>query len=187
MTRRASPARRRIVWLGAALLAVNGVAFAAFTWPRLNAVRRAEARALEVSTRKQTLEKVWQRLSARAELLAQDRRDIERLTRDHLKPRATDLFPAQREIESLARASGLRSVKSAYAMEEIKGTGLVRCRVTLPLDGTYRSLTDFLSRVERSERFIVVDQMALSQDQAGARMNLRLSAIFTDEVPLATR
>ena len=80
----------------------------------------------------------------------------------------------------LAKAAGLRPKRSTYAIESIKGTGLVRCKVTLPLDGSYVSLTGFLSRIGSTPRFIVVDEMALAQDEQGARMNLTLSAIFKD-------
>jgi hypothetical protein len=166
---------------------INGVVFAAFTWPRLNRVRRAEDRAQQVSARRGTLETVWARVVARKELVAQNRRDIESLTGDHLKSRGADLFPTQREIERLAKAAGLSPKKSTYSMEEIKGTGLVRCDVTLPLDGSYQNLTAFLSLIETTPRFIVVDQMALTRDEEGARMNLRLSAIFKEEGSRASR
>jgi Tfp pilus assembly protein PilO len=165
---------------GALLLVLNLVVFAAFSWPRLNRVRRAEGRAQEVSTQRAALEKVWSQVVSRREVLARNRKDIEILNRDHLKPRTEDLFAAQREIEILAKAAGLRPKRSTYAIESIKGTGLVRCKVTLPLDGSYVSLTGFLSRIGSTPRFIVVDEMALAQDEQGARMNLTLSAIFKD-------
>ncbi len=180
MTRRRSKARLRMATLGALLLVINGVVFAAFTWPRLNRVRRAESRAQEVSARRAALQSVWSQVAIRKELVTQNRKDIESLSRDYLKPRAEDLFAAQREIEKLARDAGLRPKKSTYALEKIKGTDLVRCQVTLPLDGSYTSLTRFLSRVESARRFIVVDQMALAQEERGARMSLKLSAIFKD-------
>jgi Tfp pilus assembly protein PilO len=178
---RQSKARLRIAVLGALLLLGNAVAFAAFTWPRLNRVRRAEDRAQQVSARRAALEALWERVASRKERLVQNRLDIESLTRDHLRSRGADLFLAQREIESLARAAGLNPKKSTYSMEAIKGTSLVRCEVTLPLDGSYRNLTGFLARIETSSRFIVVDQMALARGEEGARMNLRLSAVFKDE------
>ncbi len=181
MIERRSKTRLRIAVFGALLLLSNAVAFAAFTWPRLNRVREAEGRAQQVSARRAALEALWERAASRKELLAQNRLDIESLTRDLLKTRGADLFLAQREIESLARAAGLNPKRSTYSMEEIKGTGLVRCEVALPLDGSYQNLTGFLARIERASRFIVVDQMALARDEEGARMNLRLSAVFKDE------
>ena len=48
MSRRGPKIRLRLAWLGALLFLANGALFAAFTWPRLNSVRRAENRALEV-------------------------------------------------------------------------------------------------------------------------------------------
>jgi Tfp pilus assembly protein PilO len=165
---------------GALLLAVNLAVFAAFSWPRLTRVRRAEGRAQEVVGQRAALERVWSQVVSRREVLAQNQKDIEILNRDHLKPRTDDLFAAQREIEELAKDAGLRPKRSTYLIESIKGTGLVRCKVTLPLDGTYVNLTGFLSRIGSTRRFIVVDQMALAQDEQGARMNLTLSAIFKD-------
>ena len=180
MTRRRSKARLRVAVIGLILLALNLTALGLFTWPRLTRVRRAEERALEVSTRRASLENLWSKVVARKELVARNRADIETLSRDYLRFRADDLFAAQREIEKLAKDAGLRPKRSTYSLERIKGTSLVRCEVTLPLDGTYAALTDFLSRIEIARRFIVVEQMAIAQDDQAARMNLKLSAIFKE-------
>jgi len=186
MIARSSRLRPRLALLGAFLLLANAVVFAAFTWPRMNSVRRAENRALEVAARRAALEKTWSQVSTRRALLVQNRADIESLSRDHLKFRADDLSGAQREIEKLARDSGLKPRRSAYAISKVRGTDLVRCEVTLPLDGSYANLTGFLARLESTERFIVVDQMALVQEEDGARMNLKLSAIFKEGGARAT-
>lgn len=187
MSGRESKTRRLLTWLGALLLLANAGLFAAVTWPRLNSVRRAESRALAVSKRLGALEKVWSQVSTRKALLAQNRKDIESLSRDHLKYRADDLFGAQREIEKLARDAGLKPKKSSYSISSVRGTDLVRCEVTLPLDGSYANLTGFLARIESAKRFLVVDQMALAQDEEGARMNLKLSAIFKEGDTRATQ
>ena len=190
MRTRTSRMRVRLAVLAGLLLVGNVILFAAFTWPKLSSVKRAEARALEVSKRRAALEKVWSQVTARKELLARNRRDIEALSRDHLKDRNEDLFGAQREIDKLARDAGLKPKKSSYALSKVKGTNLVRLEVTLPLDGSYASLTGFLERIESERRFIVVDQMALNEDQGGgARMNLKLSAIFKEKEgsPLAAQ
>jgi len=186
MTRRRSRARLRVALLGVALLLVNALAFAVFTWPGLTRVRRAENRAKEAALRRADLEKLWAQVLARKELIARNREDIETLKNDYLRPRAEDLFGAQREIEKLARDSGLKPTKSTYSLEDVKGTGLIRCEVDLPLDGSYANLTSFLSRVAEAKRFLVVDQMALSENEQGAKMTLRLSAIFKDGGSRAT-
>lgn len=187
MSQRSSRARRGLSWLGLFLLIANGALFGAVTWPRLTSLRRAESRATDVSARRAALEKVWAQATARKGLLAQNRRDIESLSRDHLKYRTEDLFGTQREIEKLAREAGLKPKKSSYAISKVKGTDLVRCEVTLPLDGSYSNLTGFLARIASARRFIVVEQMALAQEEQGARMSLRLSAIFKDGDTRATQ
>ncbi len=187
MTRRRSKARLWLAVTGLVLLAINVAVLAAFTWPRLTRVRRAESRAAEVATQRASLERLWAQVIARKELVAQNRKDIESLSRDYLKPRAVDLFAAQREIEKLAIDAGLQPKKSGYDVDQIKGTNLVRVEVTLPLDGTYANLTGFLARIAAAKRFIVVDQMSLTQDQEAAKMSLKLRAVFTDGAPLESR
>ncbi len=187
MTRRGSKARLWLALLGLALLLVNVVVLAAFTWPRLTRVRRAESRAAEVASRRASIEGLWAQVVARKELVAQNKKDIENLSRDHLKPRAEDLFAAQREIEKLATEAGLKPKKSTYEVDKIKGTNLVGCEVTLPLDGSYANLTAFLSRLAAAKRFIVVDQMSLAKDDQAAKMSLKLRAVFTDGETRASR
>ena len=187
MIRRGSRSRLRLALFGVVILIVNSLVLAAFNWPRLSRARRAESRAQEVAARRATLEALWARVVARKALVAQNRKDIEALTRDHLKPRGHDLFAAQREIERLAIESGLKPKRSDYEVSEVKGTHLVRCEVTLPLDGSYANLSGFLSRVAASKRFLVVDQMSLSRDDERARMSLKLSAVFTESGSDATQ
>ena len=43
MSPRSSRSRLRLAWFAAFLLVLNSAVFAAFTWPRLNSVRRAES------------------------------------------------------------------------------------------------------------------------------------------------
>jgi hypothetical protein len=180
MTRRRSKARLRVAFFGAILFLLNAAILAAVTWPRLTRVRRSEERAAQVAKRRAELEAVWTRLTARRELVEKNRADIERLGSEYLKPRATDLFAAQREIEALAKASGLKPKQSAYTIRAIKGTDLVRCEVGLPLDGSYANLTAFLSRVETTKRFLLVDELKLNREDAGARMSLTLWALFRE-------
>lgn len=187
MIRRRSTSRLRLGFLGLVIVLVNVMVLAAFTGPRLSRARRAESRAQEVASRRATLEGLWARVVARKALVAQNRKDIEALTRDHLKPRDQDLFAAQREIERLATEAGLKPKRSDYEVVPVKGTHLVRCEVTLPLDGSYANLSGFLSRVAASRRFLVVDQMSLSKDDERARMSLKLSAVFTEGGTDATR
>ncbi len=187
MIRTRSKARLRLALAGLFILVVNAVGLLVFTWPRVSRVRRAESRAAEVSSRKVTLERLWAQIADRKKLVDQNRTDIENLNRNHLKARNVDLFATQREIERLASEAGLKPKRSNYEVVKVKGTDLVRCEVTLPLDGSYANLAGFLSRVAASHRFIVVDQMSLSQDEQAARMSLRLSAVFTEGETRASR
>ncbi|MEO8362456.1 MAG: GspMb/PilO family protein [Vicinamibacteria bacterium] len=179
MISRRSKIRFRIATAGAVLLAINLIAFAAITWPGLHRVRQAESRAQDIAVQRVALETLWTQLAARKTLAGQNRLDADALRSDYLKPRTEDLFASLREIEKLAVESGLRPKKSSYSIDKIPGVDLVRCTVTMPLDGTYANLTAFLARLETAKRFIIVEQMSLLQGEQAARMSLKLSIVFT--------
>lgn len=180
MTRRGSKMRLRLALAAAMVLLANVVVLAALTWPRLTRLRGAEARARTIAEQRKSLEDLWTRVEERKTLVARNRVDIDRLLRDYLKPRETDLFAAQREIDTMARDAGLKPQKSSYQIGKVKGTDLVRCDVVLPLDGSYADLAGFLGRIESARRFLVVDQLSLSEEERGARMSLKLSALFRE-------
>jgi hypothetical protein len=55
------------------------------------------------------------------------------------------------------------------------GTRLERIRITLPASGSYGQLVALLDRLERWERFVVVDQVHLREVDDGADLSITLS------------
>jgi Tfp pilus assembly protein PilO len=53
----------------------------------------------------------------------------------------------------------------------------------MPLSGTYGQLVSFLDKIQRSPRFVTVDEVRLSRAEAGQRpeMEVSFSAFFRPE------
>jgi Tfp pilus assembly protein PilO len=179
--RRRSRRRLALLVVAAAFAALNLVTFAAFTWRKLTEVRRAEARATEVEERLRASEGALAVARKQSETIRANERDIAAFKARYLKDLASDLLDAQREIDALARASGISAPTTSYTLSRVKGTDLVRCAVGLPVEGSYRNLIGLIERVESSPRFLTLADLALSSGESKAQLKLEVSAYFIDD------
>ena len=64
----------------------------------------------------------------------------------------------------------------------MKGLGLVRFAITMPMSGPYKQIVALLDRLERQSRFLIVDQIQLHvRTDTGADLTFALSAYFKPE------
>ena len=106
--------------------------------------------------------------------------DTRLLLEERLAPRETGLLPLLDEVEASARAAGLKLTSRGYSEEQLESLPVNRVRITLPADGTYRQLVDFVQRLERSDRFLVVERVQLREQGSGTggQLDVVLSAFF---------
>jgi Tfp pilus assembly protein PilO len=174
-------ARLRVPFL--VLVGVNAAVFLAFTLPRILQERslqaRAEALHADVALARQRAEAARQR----AETLRQDETDTRQFFAEVVADRRQSLVPLLQEVVTTARELGLRTEHQSYDTEPLKGLPLVRFHITMPVTGSYAQLASLLDRLEKSRRFITVDQVALREEgNAGqAQLSLTLSAYFRSE------
>ncbi len=168
--------RRRLLPLFLVLLAANVLAFAAWTGPRYwmqkNAARRAEAARAELERQRQVTISLRERTAAIRENAA----DVERFERSLAGAERSDLLPALKAIEDLARSPGLKPGARTFERDEVKDAPVERVAVTLPLEGSYEQLVGFLREVEASPRFLTVDRVSMrAENQGGGRLQVELS------------
>lgn len=172
-----SGAATRVRTAALVLLALNGLGLLAWTLPRRAALGAAEQRLQvlrgEVGNERRRLAE----RQARADAQRDNARDEQRL-RDSLPSRTTALVPTLEALEKMARSAGLRPRQRNYAETEVKGAGIVRVVVELPLEGRYASLVDFLGQVEAAREPLSVDSLALQREQGQARLRVHVSAWF---------
>jgi Tfp pilus assembly protein PilO len=175
--------RRRLLPVVLAVAGVNLVLFLAFTWPRSWRIRSVASRAdalREAVARERAASAALRR---RVETAANNARDVDRFFKDLVPPRDEVLVATLEDIEAMAHKPGLVAGRRNYAREEVKGTPITRLAISLPLEGSYEQLVDFLASVERGKRFLTVDRIAISQNRSergeSARLQVELSAFFT--------
>jgi Tfp pilus assembly protein PilO len=168
--------RAKLLPLFLGLVALNAVAFVAWTLPRSLRQRSAQARA-ESARAELLLEKQRARaLVDRAEAIRANGADLERFYATLAGDEKQDLFQSLEAVEELAREPGLQLATRSVRREDVEGAPLERVVMTLPLEGSYPQLVGFLRGVERSKRFLTVDGVALRADaESGGSLQVDLS------------
>jgi Tfp pilus assembly protein PilO len=168
--------RARLLPLVVVLGVVNAVALVAWTLPRSlrqrNASERAESARAELARERERA----QALTARADAIRANRKDLERFYTTFAGSEKQDLLQSLQAVEDLARGPGLQPTSHALRREDVDGAPLERVAIELPLEGSYADLVGFLRSVERSPRFLTVDKVALRADaETGGSLQVELS------------
>jgi Tfp pilus assembly protein PilO len=158
------------------LLALNALAFVAWTLPRSLRQRNAQARAASARAELLLEKQRAQALVDRAEAIRANGADLERFYATLAGDEKQDLFQSLEAVEELAREPGLQLATRSVRREDVDGAPLERVVMTLPLEGSYPQLVGFLRGVERSKRFLTVDGVALRADaESGGSLQVDLS------------
>lgn len=157
--------RRGFLWLLAVLL-LNAAVFAGVTHRLAN---KQERLAVELERLRAELGEKEVELRVVSESEARAARNAEAVRRfwsDVVQGRAPGLTEAWDEIDRLASETNVARGRTGYDRELLK-VGLEQIKATMPVAGSYFDLVRFINRLERSERFFLVEQIALSQRKTG--------------------
>lgn len=156
--------RRGFKRLGIAL-AANAVLFVGVTHRLANKQERLagelERLSAELETRRAELEQV-SAAAGRAETNAEI---VERFWQDTVQSRAPGLTDAWDEIDRLASETNVVRGRTGYD-RELLDVGLEQIQASMPVEGNYFDLVRFINRLERSERFFLVQGVRLSKRDA---------------------
>jgi hypothetical protein len=177
--------RRWLLPVFAVLLALNALALVGWTLPQLYRQRYAASRAEAARREVARLREVAAALRGRAQAIRGNGVDYQRFYERYAGDERRDLLPTIQAIEEMTSGPGLKTRTRSFRREPMKGTGLERVQISLPLEGTYDQFVAFLGQVERSPRFLTVDRVAMRSDAEGeASLTVDISAYLkTGQAP----
>jgi len=130
-------------------------------------------------------------LSRRTATLNAIREIARQFNESHLRyQRFTDefLFPKEKmasellqELDQISAEAGLTRNRVGYRLDQEPVFGLQRMTITLPIEGSYANIRNFLNMLETHEKFIMIDSMALISEREGTgtiRLDVNLSTLF---------
>jgi hypothetical protein len=169
--------RRRLLYPVLGLLALNLVCLAGFTLPRRLEERNTEQRVAGLQAEVAAQRSVTLALRAEGAVAQANEADLRRFYEELVCRDDAELLrllgDLERTVAEVGLAPGNRSY--SYEPEKMTGTRLERIRITLPASGSYGQLVALLDRLERWERFVVVDQVHLREVDDGADLSITLS------------
>ncbi|MDX1501020.1 MAG: hypothetical protein R3325_01570 [Thermoanaerobaculia bacterium] len=176
----------RRMWVALlALLAVNVAALAAYQLIWAGRAQERVARFDRSSVTHRRLVERREKLEEYVERARTSETQVATFLQDRLgrqRERETQIIA---EVKQLARTAGLEPAQITYRAEEIAEQGLVRRSLVFTVSGSYLDLRKLVNLLELSESFIVLEEVSLSeadpgQAAAGLRINLQLSALYSD-------
>jgi hypothetical protein len=101
------------------------------------------------------------------------------LYRDGFATQAERLTQLITEVKKLAQRAGLEPKSISYPEEELDDYGLVRMSLVFAVQGTYPQLRMLVNLLERSDLFLVLERVGLSNSSTALLgINLELSTFF---------
>lgn len=175
-------AARRILVALALAAGFDLVFYVAFTRPAI-----VEYRRLEFTTRpdfnalKKTEEAV-KKLERFRDGLHTAESDLRRLREEVLSSRNARLVEVQAEVADICSEFHIDLESVGYSHELLLDEGLDRLEMNVPLEGGYANLRKFLQAVEDSDKFLLIERVALAKGKQGGRLldlNISLATYFT--------
>ncbi|MBD3866624.1 MAG: hypothetical protein IFK94_00720 [Acidobacteria bacterium] len=163
------------------LIVLNVIAWVAVVRPRISELEtlreQSQPRLEALRTRNAEVE-VREQYQA---TLAQTTADLLNLRVDVLSTRQRRLVWVQQELENLAGQFNIDHDSVDTQTEYLAGEGLERFAMVVPLQGGYANLRHFIQAVESSDKFLVIERVALDGAKDGGvllQMNITLATYF---------
>jgi hypothetical protein len=167
--------RQRQQYFFAGLLAIFAVMNVLFFFI-LNRPARVEYERLEESIRQLraqagTNKVYFDRLDKTSTQLDRFDKDKNALLMKHLIHRASGYSQIVSTLEGIVQRTGVRSTRIAYTPDPMPHAGLNTVAVTIPLEGSYSSIVNFIRQVENSDTFFLITAINLTGSAQSSNAN----------------
>lgn len=148
------------------------------------AVQQFNSRARGSEPQLKELQRRTEQVEAREaflQALQQAEQDLAHLRDEVLSTRKARMVEVQRELESLCNQFRIDLNSVNFDDEILRNEGLDKMIMVVPLEGSYASLRNFLQAVESSDKFLLVERVALAEGKEGGvrlELNVTLATYF---------
>jgi len=170
------------IWLpGLFLLIVNMVVLSTYRFLLAGQTQMRSARVERLSS---TLTDMQAHRAALDEVMAKaetNRLHMEEFYGRWLSSEADRLTQVIAEVKRMARTTGVETSGFRYPGEALEEFELVRRSIVFSVDGSYNQLRRFVHALERSEQFLILDEIGLNEsggEGAVVRVRIAVSTLF---------
>ena len=135
-------------------------------------LRREQAALRLQLTRLQTRAAVSKRLVEKVETA---RRDGDQFLAKYVTDRRTMSSSIQAELNRTAKEAGIKALPATLDLEPIEGSDtLEMMTISAGYEGSYADLTKFVNLLDKSPRFLIIENMQTAPQQGGQSLNVTL-------------
>jgi hypothetical protein len=181
--------RQRQQYIYAGLLAIIAVLNVLFFFI-LNRPARTETARLQESIRQLRAQAgankiFFDRLQKTSTQLDRFDKDKRELLMKHLVHRPSGYSQIVSTLEGIVRRTGVRSTRIGYTPDPTPHAGLNTVAVTIPLEGTYGNIVNFIREVENSDTFFLITAINLSTGATTPTSNTNTASAGSPTVSLS--
>ena len=175
-------AGRPIMFLLGGLAAINVVFFLFWVQPLVREYRGLDDIHSPVFKELSRYEDIVERHERFLEAVRKAESDLDTIRDEILSTREKRLVEVQGELAKLCADFGISLDSVGFGNELLLSEELDRFAMEVPLEGNYTNLRKFLQAVENSDKFILVERIALRKGKQGGvllSLNISLATYFT--------
>jgi len=111
--------------------------------------------------------------------------DRGRLLMAHMKQRNTGYSQLVSALDNMVQQTGVNKTRVGFNLDPTQKAGLNAVSITMPLQGGYNNVVDFIRELENSDTFFVVTNIELATSDTSAREPQPVSVASTSGGPVA--
>lgn len=174
-------AGREMLLVFVTVLMLNALFYIFFVRPRTEEYRALTTESAPRIAELENREARVRRQEAYLLGLEQAESDLTRFRTEILSTRDQRMIDVQMELARLAQQFNINVEQIQYQNDRLDDEALDRFAMLVPLEGGYANLRKFIQAVETSEKFLVIERVALAEGEQGGillQLNITLATYF---------
>lgn len=169
------------------LLFLNLVAAYMVMYPVGGSAEELEAQIATLRTSIQKRQAALTRMRALVSKIEQGRATGDQFLSQYFMDRRTSSSAILSELDQAAKSAGMRPKERSFAYDPIEGSEtLSMMTVVANYEGTYGDLVEFVNKLDKSPRFLILDTLTAAPQVGGANLNVQIKFnTFVREAPSA--
>ena len=170
------------------LVLINVIFYILMTRPQINEFVSLNSKSSPLIQQLKEYEELVENKEAFLRGIQKAEIDLVTLIEDFLKTRELRMIDVQEELERLTIMFQINLEQVQYETEVLADEGVERFAMVVPLEGGYQNLRKFLSAVESSDKFLVVERVSLGTgSEGGVILQLQITLGTYFELPESRR
>jgi Tfp pilus assembly protein PilO len=174
-----------LIRLAIVFIVINLVIFALLVLPNQSRIATLQSNYASARTQAMSEQKQNQELKTRIANLRKAQKDLDEIYTKWLVPKEKGVTDIRLELESLAQSMQVRRQDVSLRYQAMPDFKLQQFTVSVPVEGTYRNIRQFINKLERSRHFLILERVDLTvpSKRPADTLNLdfKLSTYLVDE------